>query len=435
MPQAPFVSKENLTAPQPSTTTTAKSSVKAKASIVNPIAVAILQLGKPEELVAPPPLDFSLGHPTGINAVDIDIIKLTAQYTALNGREFLSGLAQREQRNPQFDFLKPTHVLFSYFTSLVDSYAKILQPSADQSERIRQLSQPKKALQLALQRWQYNRVQEERKKKENAAADEERLAFQSIDWQDFTVVETIDFPEDELFDVDIAPAPPLSALSLPGSAAAAGNGSGNADFNRHVSQFADTKRSELSGFKPNALPPPPPLFKPPPVAPAALPSAALMPPPPPGVVLPSPSSSNSSSSGAMEVDEDLLDQDIKVVANYQPRIGGAAGKPLVMVDPISGKAIPVSQMEEHMRVQLLDPKWREEQKRFAEKQKETGYAEGSSIADSLKQFAKKRGDIFGQAAGGAAPDSAAAIAEEAAAEKRRQEVTSFFSFYSVLVVL
>ena len=128
----------------------------------------------------------------------------------------------------------------------------------------------------------------------------------------------------------------------------------------------------------------------------------------------------------MDVDEDF-DQDIKVVTNYQPRIGGSAAggagnKPLVMVDPISGKTIPVDQMEEHMRVQLLDPKWREEQKRFAEKQKETGYAEGSSIADSLRMFAKKRGDIFGQSAAGNAPDSAAAIAQEAALEKRRQEV-------------
>jgi splicing factor 3A subunit 1 len=37
----------------------------------------------------------------------------------------LAGLAQREQRNPQFDFLKPTHLLFSYFTGLVDAYTKV----------------------------------------------------------------------------------------------------------------------------------------------------------------------------------------------------------------------------------------------------------------------------------------------------------------------
>ena len=72
---------------------------------------------------------------------------------------------------------------------------------------------------------------------------------------------------------------------------------------------------------------------------------------------------------------------------------------MTMVDPLSGKAIPVGDMGEHLRVALLDPKWRVEQQRFQDKQRETGFAEGSSIADSLKQFAMRRGDIFAQKAG------------------------------------
>ena len=63
-------------------------------------------------------------------------------------------------------------------------------------------------------------------------------------------------------------------------------------------------------------------------------------------------------------------------------------------------------------MQLLDPKWREEQKRFQDKQKETGFAEGSSIADSLRTFAKKRGDIFGQSVAATSENSAQAIARE-----------------------
>jgi hypothetical protein len=58
-------------------------------------------------------------------------LRFVIRYTAANGREFLAGLALREQRNPQYDFLKPTHMLFSYFTSLVDAYAKILNPPND----------------------------------------------------------------------------------------------------------------------------------------------------------------------------------------------------------------------------------------------------------------------------------------------------------------
>lgn len=124
------------------------------------------------------------------------------------------------------------------------------------------------------------------------------------------------------------------------------------------------------------------------------------------------------------------DDDIKVVANYNPRIAssGTAG-PMVMIDPLSGKTIPVASMEEHMRVQLLDPKWIEQQRRFVDKQKDTGFAEGGSIADSLRTFARKRGDIFGQAAGGVAENSAMAIAREAKMEQAKVEATPQWDGY------
>lgn len=95
--------------------------IEMKASITTPLLKAI-QRRKEEP---PTPLMYLLNHPEGLSACDIDVIKLTAQFTAIGGRSFLAGLASREQKNPQFDFLKPTHVLFSYFTSLVDSYAKV----------------------------------------------------------------------------------------------------------------------------------------------------------------------------------------------------------------------------------------------------------------------------------------------------------------------
>ena len=39
--------------------------------------------------------------PEGLTALDLDVIKLTAQFVARNGRAFLTGLAQREAANPQ----------------------------------------------------------------------------------------------------------------------------------------------------------------------------------------------------------------------------------------------------------------------------------------------------------------------------------------------
>ncbi len=66
-----------------------------------------------------------------------------------------------------------------------------------------------------------------------------------------------------------------------------------------------------------------------------------------------------------------------------------------MLDPISGRSIPLEQISNHMRIQLMDQKWNEQQKKFMDKQQDTGFAEGTSINDSLKSFARQRGDIFG----------------------------------------
>jgi len=56
-----------------------------------------------------------------------DIVKLTAQFVARNGRQFLTNLMNREQRNYQFDFLRPQHSLFQYFTKLLEQYTKVSQ--------------------------------------------------------------------------------------------------------------------------------------------------------------------------------------------------------------------------------------------------------------------------------------------------------------------
>jgi len=386
------MSEENIEKAKAAAPATVATTVKA--SILNPIA----QLAQTKPTEASPELEFSVAnsHPAGLTPFDVDAIKLAAQYTAVNGREFLANLALREQRNPQFDFLKPTHMLFSYFTYLVDCYAKILHPSAALKDTIEVKCNYQTAMESAVRRWQWTRAEAERRRMENSEDSAERLAFQAIDWFDFTVVETIDFPEGEL-------------LELPG----------------------------LEEAQPSSVPS---------VAPKA-PSAPAAPAP---MARPASSSyfaPNKSSSSTAEEEDDLMEvdrsasyynnnneevpdedlSDLKVVADYQHPSSlraNANTEGLMMVDPISGKAVPVSQMSEHMRIQLLDPRWREQQQRFVDKQRETGYAEGGSIADSLKNFARKRGDIFGQAATGSGPNTAAAIAELEEQERRKNEIQS-----------
>jgi splicing factor 3A subunit 1 len=75
--------------------------------------------------------------PEGLTSLDLDIIKLTAQFAARNGKSFLTGLSSREPANPQFNFLKPTHSLFSLFTSLCDAYHLVLMPQKGLVEQLR----------------------------------------------------------------------------------------------------------------------------------------------------------------------------------------------------------------------------------------------------------------------------------------------------------
>jgi len=53
-------------------------------------------------------------------------------------------------------------------------------------------------------------------------------------------------------------------------------------------------------------------------------------------------------------------------------------------------------MTEHMRIQLLDPKWAAEKQRFMDKQKDSNLVEGEVIARSVDEFARSRGGVLGQ---------------------------------------
>lgn len=107
------------------------------------------------------PDQFTISHPPLTN-VDADVIKLTAQFVARNGQKFLQGLTEREQRNPQFDFLKPTHGLFSYFTQLVESYSKVLIPRNEQIVKLQKYAAEKESvLRTAGDRYLWDKYEED----------------------------------------------------------------------------------------------------------------------------------------------------------------------------------------------------------------------------------------------------------------------------------
>jgi len=85
-----------------------------------------------------PPEEFEFCHdPPTMNALDLDIVKLTAIFVARNGRSFLTQLMQKEAKNYQFDFLRPQHTLFQYFSKLVEQYNKVLIPSKNMRAKLK----------------------------------------------------------------------------------------------------------------------------------------------------------------------------------------------------------------------------------------------------------------------------------------------------------
>lgn len=129
----------------------------------------------------PPAFHFSARMPN-INAQDLEAVKLTALFVAKNGRSFMTALSQRETRNYQFDFLRPQHSLYQFFSRLVDQYTELLQANSvdggkAERARIEELQSNAKdrfhVLGRAKQRAEWVRFQEEQKHKKEEAAEKE----------------------------------------------------------------------------------------------------------------------------------------------------------------------------------------------------------------------------------------------------------------------
>jgi splicing factor 3A subunit 1 len=340
--------KQESTAPKETVRKTEKTQ---KASAIDPIAKALLgqrnkiqqsrakqkeeskegEAGGPENppmsLPPPPPLELvTIVAPSNLSVVQIETIQLVAQFAAMDGKggPFLQQLTLREWTNSAFSFCQPRHAHFAYFSALVDAYRRILgQWTASANSKSMTSGAPLDA-QASLQQAAY-RAEYERESLQMKSQQEEGEVV-AIDWQDFAVVETIDFPVDE--------------------------------------------KVELS----------------------------MLPPPPPPKMQEQPSVAAETAHGGMEEsDEEDEEETIRVVPTYTPKVVGTANRNQARaIDPITGKSVSVADMPEHMRIQLMDPKWAEERKKFQEKQKDSNLVSGDAIASNISRFAQARGDLFGK---------------------------------------
>ncbi|XP_033638833.1 splicing factor 3A subunit 1-like isoform X2 [Asterias rubens] len=364
---------------------------------------------------APQEPEFVADPPT-INAFELDIVKLTAQFVARNGRQFLTSLMNREQRNYHFDFLRPQHSMFTYFTKLVEQYTKVLIPPKELLGKLRFDSEQSQSVMEAVNyRVQWAKHQEAQRKKEEEEREKERVSYSQIDWHGFVVVETVDFqpgeqgnfppplrPEDigrrilaekryeqfgeleEEEDVEME----VESGDEEDSEKEDGKGKNKkkkdtpsatpkektttpADQNTEVQDMdegdsdMDESDEEEDGRRLTMSPPPLP----------SIPGSAVPPPLPPQL------------------------GEVQIRKNYDPKAPKQVteSEENYLISPITGEKIASSKMAEHMRIGLLDPRWIEQRDRQKEKQaQEEVFAPGMAIEESLKLLAERRTDIFGE---------------------------------------
>lgn len=299
--------------------------------------------------VIPPPPPFQFLHiaaPATVTFIQLETIQLTAQFVALSKgtTNFLHEVTAREWNNPAFGFCQPRHGHFAYFSALVDAYSRILQNHGYATDD---------PLTLAEKQHQRQREEELRNMANNVPHCLDAVAYR------------VEYQRDQ---------------------ADRARGNDQNDQQPLVSpiDWHDFVVVETIDFAVDEivtmLPPPPP------------PSASLY----PEVTLSKPQAEDGMDESSDDDEEE--DETIRVVPSYTPKVyaTNSTNQMETVIDPISGKRVAIKDMPEHMRIQLLDPKWAEERKKFQDKQKESNLVSGDMVARNLERFAQARGDRFGK---------------------------------------
>eukprot|EP01053_Blabericola_migrator_P001478 Blabericola_migrator_1__1477@NODE_1390_length_4637_cov_95_265427_g930_i0_p2_GENE_NODE_1390_length_4637_cov_95_265427_g930_i0NODE_1390_length_4637_cov_95_265427_g930_i0_p2_ORF_typecomplete_len562_score136_63PRP21_like_P/PF12230_8/2_3e02PRP21_like_P/PF12230_8/8_8e45Surp/PF01805_20/3e13Surp/PF01805_20/1_7e18_NODE_1390_length_4637_cov_95_265427_g930_i02421687 len=366
----------------------------------------VAEMEEPVEEAPPDEDRFLLRHPY-IAAIDQEIVKLTAQFVAVNDKPFLAGLIQRERNNPQFDFLKPTHPTHAYFTALIQSYKECFSPAPEVLDKVNKYAGkaplkkgqdvpiPKEAEVLKYivgkmrKRQKWNEKQDlERKAREEQEAGE-RAAMAAIDWDNFVVVETIVFTE---ADSQVALPVPLKNLEARDTSAL---GATTTDGQAPIPMAQQREKPDLPSIsrapQPQSSDSQISLMRP-----VEQPVPMIEPP----QRRPSPEVTATAATSVPTTTTMMDGQEATVVLKpdyvRRGKRGAAGTRTLLQKCPITGQLVPPDQMEKHLRVILMDPQWkRQRDELLARAQREKVMSPEMDVEANIAQFVMKRPDLFG----------------------------------------
>lgn len=393
-----------------------------------------------------------------ISAQDLEIVKLTALHVARKGRSWMTAVSQREARNYQFDFLRPQHSLYQFFSRLVDQYTILLQtgPEGQKAEqkRIRDLQQNLqdkfRILERAKQRSEWVKHQEAQKQQKEEEEEAERVAYAQIDWHDFVVVETVLFTEAD----DHADLPPPTSLNDLQSASLeqkAMMSLARPDMRIEEAMPTDdmtsyydpyTQQAQTQPYNPSpssyqqypppqqyasqmeyTATPPPPSFSPQPPAFASSsnnislpsrPDPTPSPRPPSLPQQPLPVSTPAAAATANAAAPMRIRSDYIPRAQQRTKANPATASAIC---PNCGQSVLLSELDKHLQVELLDPRWKEQRAKADSRFASTNLG-GTDVAANLKRLrARTGGDTSDPVA-----EAAARVLENQEEEERRKRL-------------
>lgn len=313
------------------------------------------------------PQDQFIMPQPNITPLEIDIIKTTAQFVARNGQRFLTGLSEREAKNSQYDFLKPQHFLFGYFTTLVEQYSKCLLQRKDDIAKLNSYANDKNfIIKKAVERYLIEKKLKENLKKKNEINDEERAQMMQIDWNEFVILETIDFTEEEL----------RNTVPIVGDINVNANIS---SLESNISQLIDKKVEPVH-----------PLIQPT-IAPVLNPEIKQQF-KEPEILLPESKRIEEIKAQIKQENVSKPEPGMKIVKNYVRKTDQQ--KENTSKCPLCNEYINVDDLVNHMKIELLDPKWKEINKELMER-KNFNATNTDEFLNNLQEFSKFRPDLFG----------------------------------------
>jgi hypothetical protein len=335
--------------------------------------------------------------------------------------------------------MKPQHNLFGYFTYLVESYSKCLLPKKEDQNKLQNFSLDKNfILRRATDRYLWEKKSKENQKKKDKVDEIERNQMAQIEWNDFIVVDIIEFTEEELNNtvpinslnqnvnvnvtsfnknVDILIKNPQNIItnelySNNNEVNNYNNFKNNINNNNNnINDIIILEENKIINNSKKLL------------GLAAFEKDI-------NINEKNKNKNNNNDFNIEEIQKENLIEDgnkninlnlnlnlslneiddnnnynkeknlpepgMKIITNYKRKTDSKNIKKIEYQKcPLCNENIPIDEISQHMRIELLDPKWKEINKEIKERKLEVSVAPTSDFINYLGEFAKDRPDLFG----------------------------------------